>query len=138
MCHSPLKIVVRMNNFSLRDLLAPTLSLFTSASTLICCALPALLVSIGAGASLAGFMGVFPELAILSKNKEILFTVAAVMLIFAGILRYRARNAPCPIDPTQAKACMRLRKVSAWIYYISIVLYFIGFFFAFIAVHIFY
>jgi len=127
-----------MKNFSLKDLAIPTLSLFTSASTLICCAVPALLVTIGAGASLAGFMGAFPELAILSKNKEILFAAAGIMLIAAGIMRYRARNAPCPIDAAQAKACIRLRKISAWIYYISVSLYLIGFFFAFIAVHIFY
>ena len=33
-----------------RDSIGPTLALFGSASTLLCCALPALLISIGAGA----------------------------------------------------------------------------------------
>lgn len=127
-----------MKNVSRKDLLVQTLSLFTSASTLICCAIPALLVSIGAGAALAGLMSSFPELAIISKHKEILFIVAGAFLLFAGFMRYRARNAPCPADPEQAKACTRLRKISAWIYYISVIIYATGFFFAFIAVHIFY
>lgn len=127
-----------MKNISKKDLFVPTLSLFTSASTLICCALPSLLVAIGAGASLAGLMGAFPQLAIISKHKELIFIIAGAMLLMAGIMRYKARNAPCPIDPAQAKACTNLRKVSAWIYYVSVLLYLVGFFFAFIAVHIFY
>ena len=38
------------------------LSLFTSTGTLICCALPALLVSIGAGAVMAGLIEAVPQI----------------------------------------------------------------------------
>lgn len=38
------------------------LSIATSSSTLICCALPALLVAIGAGATLAGLVTAVPQL----------------------------------------------------------------------------
>ena len=51
-----------MKTTSRKDLLLPLTSLFTSFSTLICCALPALLVSIGAGATLAGIISNFPQL----------------------------------------------------------------------------
>ena len=44
------------------NLLVSFLSLITSGSTLICCALPALLVSIVAGAALAGLVGTFPQI----------------------------------------------------------------------------
>jgi len=45
------------------------LTLFTSASTLICCALPALLVAIGAGSVMAGLVSNVPQLIWLSKHK---------------------------------------------------------------------
>lgn len=116
----------------------PTLSLFTSAGTLICCALPALLVTIGAGATLAGIVSSAPWLVALSRHKEILFAVAGLLLLVAGMMRFRARNAPCPIDPVQAMACTRLRRISTVIYWLSVALYAVGFFFAFIAVYVFY
>lgn len=122
----------------MKQTLLPTLTLFTSAGTLLCCALPALLVSLGAGAVLAGVVSAAPWLVALSKHKAVLFAVAGGLLLAAGILRWNARNAPCPIDPIQAKACMRLRRVSAWMYWISVAIYATGFFFAFIAVHLFY
>lgn len=125
-------------NMQLKEAWLPTLSLFTSAGTLICCALPALLVTIGAGATLAGIVSSAPWLVALSRHKEILFAVAGVLLLVAGILRFRARNAPCPIDPVQAKACGRLRAISGVIYWLSVAVYAVGFFFAFVAVHIFY
>jgi hypothetical protein len=42
--------------------LGSLLSLFASSSTLICCAIPALLVSLGAGAALASLVAVFPQI----------------------------------------------------------------------------
>jgi hypothetical protein len=115
-----------------------TLSLFTSAGTLVCCALPALLVTLGAGAALAGLVSTAPWLIALSKYKAWTFGLSGAMILFAGFMRWKARNAPCPIDTKQAAACGRLRKVSGWIYWASVVIWAIGFFFAFIAVKIFY
>ena len=114
----------------------PTLSLFTSLSTLLCCALPALLVTIGAGAALASIVHVIPWLVYLSKYKAFTFLFSALMLLLAGFFIYRSRNDPCPIDQDQAMACMRMRKVSLYIYFLSILIFLIGFFFAFIAVKI--
>ena len=88
----------------------PTLSLFTSLSTLLCCALPALLVTIGAGAALASIVHVTPWLVYLSKYKIYTFLFSGLMLIVAGFFIYRSRNDPCPIDQDQAMACMRMRK----------------------------
>ena len=55
-----------------RDSIAPSLALFGSASTLLCCALPALLTSIGAGAVMAGLTAAIPGTR-LSAHKDILF-----------------------------------------------------------------
>lgn len=124
---------MRQAQLSWRDTLAPTLSLFTSMSTLLCCALPALLVTLGAGATLIGLTGALPWLVTLSRYKEITFGVAGLMLLVAGIMQWRARYAPCPADPAAAKACNRLRLVSRWVYGLSVGLYLTGVFFAFFA-----
>lgn len=125
-----------MNHFSIKDALAPTLSLFASAGTLVCCALPALFVSIGAGAALAGLVSDYPQLIWLSEYKLYVFAFAAVMLVLAGIMQYRAKDMPCPVDPVKAKACTRLRKISLGIYIFSVIAFLTGAFFAFVAPYI--
>ena len=125
------------DNFYKHTLL-PTLSLFTSVGTLVCCALPALFVTLGMGAALAGFVSTAPWLVALSEYKVFVFIFAGILLAAAAIFQYRARNAPCPADPASAAACMRLRKFSVVVLVVSILIYTIGFFFAFIASKIFY
>ncbi len=125
-------------DYGVKQTLLPTLSLVTSAGTLVCCALPALLVTLGAGATLAGIVGTAPWLIALSKYKILTFGISGAVLLIAGVALWRARNAPCPIDPAQAIACARLRKTSNWIYLLSVLLWCVGFFFAFIAVRVFY
>lgn len=118
---------------SLRNSVISTVALFGSFSTLICCALPILFVSLGAGAVVAGLVSAVPQIVWLSEHKVALFIFAGIMLALSGISRYLARNAPCPIDPAQAKACMRMRRLSLAVFIFSIVLYATGFFFAFVA-----
>jgi hypothetical protein len=117
---------------NLRNIILEVLTILSSFSTLVCCALPAALVSIGAGAALASVVTAVPQLVWLSEHKLPLFAFAGLMLVLSGISAYRHRNAPCPADPEQAKSCMRLRRWSARILYFSAVLYLIGFFFAFL------
>jgi len=127
------------NNVSLwRQTILPSLSLFTSVGTLLCCALPALLVTLGMGAALAGFVGAFPWITAVSEHKTIVFAVGGVLLLMAAFMQWRARNAPCPADPLKAKACARLRMVSWGLLGFSILIYVIGFFFAFLAADLFY
>jgi hypothetical protein len=108
------------------------LSIFTSSSTLICCALPALLVSLGAGAALAGLVSAVPQLVWLSAHKGLVFGLAGVMLAVAGALQYRARFAPCPADPRLAAACTRTRRISLSVYLLSLAIYTVGVVFAFV------
>ena len=112
--------------------LANYLTLFTSSGTIVCCEIPALLVSIGAGAALSSLITVFPQLVILSVYKIPIFIGAFMMLIISGILQYRSRNLPCPADKKQAYACMQTRKVSMIIYFTSVGIFIIGLLFAFI------
>lgn len=126
-----------MNNLWKQTAL-PALSLFTSFSTLICCALPALLVTLGMGAALAGLISAAPWLTALSDHKKIVFGIAGTMLAAATIMQWRARHAPCPADPAQARMCRRFRTISRIILGFSIAVYATGFFFAFLAAGIFY
>jgi hypothetical protein len=107
-------------------------SIFTSASTLVCCAIPALLVALGAGATLAALVGAVPQIVWLSEHKTTVFLAAGVMLAIAGYFQWRARFLPCPIDPVLAASCTRQRKVSQVIYFASVAIYLIGGFFAFV------
>lgn len=109
------------------------LSLFTSVSTLFCCALPALFVALGFGAAFAGLVGAVPQLIWLSENKFWLFVIGVILLSAGGILQWRARSISCPIDPNTGEACQIARDWSRPIYVVSVVIYLVGAFFAFIA-----
>ena len=108
------------------------LSLFTSTGTLLCCALPALLVALGAGAALSTLVAVVPGLVWVSEYKEVVFAVAGVMLAASGWLQWRSRFAPCPVDPALRDACLRTRQKSARVYLASVLVYAVGGWFAFV------
>jgi len=112
--------------------LGSLLSLFASSSTLICCAIPALLVSLGAGAALASLVSVFPQIVWISEHKEIIFSFATVLMILAGFIQWRNQKAPCPVDPDLRNACLKTRKISLRIYLFSLALILVGGWFAFV------
>ena len=116
-----------------RETAAPALALFASASTLICCALPALLVTIGAGAVMAGLASNVPGLVFLSQHKGWVFSFAALLLAGAWYVRWATRNAPCPADPAKAKACARMRAFGGVTLLVASILLAVGAFFAFFA-----
>lgn len=109
------------------------LSLFGSLSTLLCCALPALFVSLGLGAAVAGVVTAVPQLVWLSERKAYLFVACGIMLALAGALRWRARNEACPIDPALAEACRETRGWSGGVYWLSVAIFAVGVFFAYVA-----
>jgi hypothetical protein len=109
------------------------LSLFTSGSTLICCALPATLVAIGSVATLTSLISHFPQLIWISEHKPLVFGMAGAMLLLAGWMQWRASLLPCPADAQLAALCMQTRRQSLWIYWVSVVIFLIGSFFAFLA-----
>jgi hypothetical protein len=108
------------------------LSLFASSSTLVCCAIPALLVALGAGAALSSLVSVFPQVVWLSEHKEAIFIFAGLMTLAGGVMQWRNRTAPCPTDPALRDACIRTRKTSSVVYGISVLLYLVGGWFAFV------
>jgi hypothetical protein len=107
-------------------------TLFATSSTLVCCAIPALLVALGAGAALSSLVAVFPQVVWLSEHKEALFAVSGAALAIAGWIQWRNRTAPCPVDPALRDACLRTRKASRRVYVVSLAFYVVGGWFAFV------
>ena len=117
---------------NLRNNILHTLTIFSSVGTLVCCALPALLVSIGAGAVMASLVSAVPQLVWISEHKILLFVFAGLMLLISSISTYLNRKARCPTDPALAKSCLRMRRVSFSVLLISLTIYATGFYFAFL------
>lgn len=115
----------------LRNSLVNYLTLFGSISTLVCCALPVLLISLGLGAVMAGLASNVPGLVWLSENKTGLFLFAGIMLAFNGYLLWRSRNEPCPTDPQLRSACLNGRRTSKVFYFASLAIFSVGAFFAY-------
>jgi hypothetical protein len=107
-------------------------TLLATTGTLLCCVLPAVLVSVGAGAALIGLVSTFPQLVWLSEHKGLVFGIAGVLLAISGAMIWRARRLPCPIDPVAARSCKRLRSLNAFIYGVSVACFLIGGTFAFV------
>lgn len=113
-------------------------SLFGSLSTLLCCALPVTLVSIGMGATFASLTASFPQIIWLTQKKDILFVITALLLITSYFLMQRAENQACPIDVDQRQACQSSKKVSKKVYWVTVVIYLIGLSFSYVIPYIIY
>lgn len=107
-------------------------SLFASSGTLVCCAIPALLVAMGAGAALSSLVSAFPQIVWLSEHKAEVFAFAGLLMIGSGAWQWHHRGAPCPTDPALRNACLQTRRTSTVVYGASVLLYVIGGWFAFV------
>jgi mercuric ion transport protein len=108
-------------------------SLFTSLSTLLCCALPSLLVLFGLGASVASMLSFLPWLVTLSRHKVLTFSISGALIacsfvntyyILPGLTKTECR----PDNPDACAEASRLSKILLWV---SAAIYGIGFFVAF-------
>jgi hypothetical protein len=107
-------------------------ALLASSVTLVCCVLPAALVALGAGAALAGLATAVPQLIWLSEHKALVFGSAAALLAVSGVALWYGRNQPCPTNPAAARACRRLRRISALLYGLALASFTLGTVFAFV------
>ena len=121
----------RMTRF--RETLLASFALFGSMGTLICCALPTFLVSLGLGSVMAGLASSIPGLIWASEHKAGIFIFAGSMLALNSFVIWRGRNAPCPVDPRLRDACIRGRYTSKILLFISLAVFAAGAFFAYIA-----
>jgi mercuric ion transport protein len=112
------------------------LSLFTSVGTLLCCALPSLLVLLGMGATVASLLSAAPWLVRLSHHKPVVFSVSGVMIALGFLYTYKVapalRGASMTCNPANPDACTRADKFSRATLWLSAILWSIGFFTAFL------
>lgn len=108
------------------------LSLFTSAGTLICCALPSLLVLIGLGATVASVLSVAPWLVTLSQHKGWMFAGSGLLIAFNfayvyGLTpRLRVTHEACLPDAV-ASGCRTSERLSRVVLWVSVAIYGVGF-----------
>ncbi len=80
------------------------LVLFTSTTTLVCCALPIVLVAVGMGAVSAAIFSNVPFLGVIAANKIWLFSISGGLLMLAAWVLFRPGRT-CPADPVLAEKC---------------------------------
>ncbi len=110
-------------------------SLFGSFSTLICCALPSVLVLLGMGTAVASILSAAPWLVSLSRHKMWTFSIAGTLIACSFVMTYviaprlRAGEACEADDPT---ACGEVSRMSRVILWCSAVIWSGGFFVAYL------
>lgn len=118
-----------------RSSLLSYFSLFTSVSTLLCCALPSLLVLLGLGASVASTLSFLPWLVTLSRHKQWTFTVSGILIALSFLNTYyiasRFRR-PDACNPNGSSACRDASRLSVALLWLSAAIYVIGFFVAYV------
>jgi hypothetical protein len=115
-----------------RNVILSAATLLSSAGTLVCCVIPAILVTLGAGAAVAGLVTAIPQLVWLSEHKLLVFGTALALLIASGGATWYSQTLPCPADRVTAQSCQRLRRVNVTLYCMALVSFALGLTFAFI------
>lgn len=111
--------------------LSSWLALFTSTGTLICCALPITLVSLGMGATVAALTSSFPFLVTLSEHKAWIFAISGILLLVSGWLTYRSGRT-CPADLRLAALCERAQRWNRRVLGVSAAIWALGFLAAYV------
>ena len=111
-------------------------SLFASVGTLVCCALPSLLVLIGLGATVASVLSAVPWLVELSRNKEWVFGFSGVLIAANGYYVYRLaprlQQTAEACGPGEESACTVAGRFSRVTLLASAGIYLVGFAVAFV------
>jgi hypothetical protein len=110
-------------------------SLFSSFSTLICCALPSVLVLLGMGTAVASLLSAAPWLVSLSRHKIWTFSIAGTLIAASFVMTYvivpRLRiGENCDAD--DPATCGEVSKVSRLVLWGSALIWSGGFFVAYL------
>jgi mercuric ion transport protein len=110
-------------------------SLFGSFSTLICCALPSVLVLLGMGTAVASLLSAAPWLVSLSRHKIWTFSIAGMLIAASFVMTYvvapRLRiGENCDAD--DPSTCGEVSRVSRFVLWASALIWSGGFFVAYL------
>ena len=95
-------------------------SLFSSFSTLICCALPSVLVLLGLGTTVASLLSAAPWLVSLSRHKVWTFSIAGALITASFVVTYaiaprlRPGEVCAAHDPTTCGEVSKLSRAILW------------------------
>lgn len=110
-------------------------SLFSSFSTLICCALPSVLVLLGMGTAVASLLSAAPWLVSFSRHKVWTFSIAGTLIAASFVMTYfvaprlREGEVCAADDPTTCGEVSRLSRALLWV---SAIIWSGGFFVAYL------
>lgn len=122
-----------MNRLIKKDSILPFFALFTSISTILCCALPIILVFLGMGAVFASLTANFPFISWLAAKSVYLFSIAGILLLISGYFIF-IRPQSCPADKKLAAICQKTHKFNKIIWIFSVIILAISFFFKYILI----
>jgi mercuric ion transport protein len=110
-------------------------SLFSSFSTLICCAIPSVLVLLGMGTAVASLLSAAPWLVSLSRHKIWTFSIAGTLIAASFAMTYvvapRLRDGES-CDADDPTTCGEVSKVSRFVLWASALIWSGGFFVAYL------
>jgi len=105
------------------------LTLFFTTTTLVCCALPIVLVSLGLGALMASLNMQFTGLIFIAEYKYWTLLWSATLLGLLAWFIWRPGQA-CPSNPQLAKACQQSKRWNIFMFKVSLLIWLTGFFFS--------
>ena len=132
---NPTALLIAPERRARRAALLNYFSLFTSFSTLICCAFPSVLVLLGMGTAVASALSAAPWLVSLSRHKIWIFGIAGTLIAASFMMTYvvaprlTAGEVCAADDPT---TCGEISKVSRVILWGSTLVWSGGFFVAYL------
>ena len=110
-------------------------SLFSSFSTLLCCALPSVLVLLGMGTTVASLLSAAPWLVSVSRHKIWTFSIAGVLIALSFFVTYliapRLRQGEA-CDADDRTTCGEVSKISRILLWGSAIIWSCGFFVAYL------
>ena len=109
------------------------LTFLTSTTTLLCCTIPILLITLGFGATLASVVSDLTWWGKISEYKFLIFITSGLLLLITFWVLRKAGQI-CPIDPLLAKKCQKIRKWNWRILWLSITIWVVGFISAYLLV----
>jgi len=115
-----------MNNF--KESFIIFIGLFASISTILCCALPIILVMLGMGAVFASLTSSFPLITWLAERFIYLFLISSFLIAMSGYLIF-IKPSYCPTDPKAAKLCQKLKNINKIVWCFSLISLLLSLFF---------
>lgn len=106
------------------------LALFASLGTLLCCALPVVLVALGLGSVFAAITMSAPFLVTLAAHHNWMFASSAALLALTAW--WLSRASECLADPELAATCAKVKLWTRRVLWFAVAIWLVGLFFTYL------